>query len=431
MLHSAHAAITRPAHLVGVAHNVLVVGVRVLGQEPLNQIPRILLAEAEDHDEAVQVAAIQPDRMPQLSVHVLEGQELIGQLGWSSDLRGPGQAQHQEVQHHAVVLEHKGAELQTLDEAIGVCVVHVLVIDHNVVLRSHVVRNVVINDKAEQAIQQRQVDLLRNVFKLALQHHHALTIRGVPDVRQVVDTLAPLVDQQGGRLRVCRLHPVGEEMPMVTLIPKVLVQVCIGDLLQRLNLIARHQVGVHVLELDGDLLESSLGQQMTLDSGQSFVRIVVSLLHQAQFLSLLLVQARLHCVLLLQSLQSQNQQLCVVLVIQRRERNRGELSRLQPVHCGRVDGHSLLTTDIRTILQVVVLPLLLCLQPKTGESAQVFLACGLVHRGTSANTLSIVVRRVGPPVGLGLDVAQDHVLNRGWQARHLPRDVRLPAAPCL
>lgn len=39
--------------LVGVAYNVLVVGIWVLRQEPLNQILGILLVEAEDHDESI------------------------------------------------------------------------------------------------------------------------------------------------------------------------------------------------------------------------------------------------------------------------------------------------------------------------------------------------------------------------------------------
>ena len=46
--------------LVGIAHHVLVVGVRVLRQEPLDQILAVLLVEAEDHDETIQVAAVQP-----------------------------------------------------------------------------------------------------------------------------------------------------------------------------------------------------------------------------------------------------------------------------------------------------------------------------------------------------------------------------------
>eukprot|EP00438_Fugacium_kawagutii_P036610 Skav217820 [mRNA] locus=scaffold889:237880:242886:- [translate_table: standard] len=160
MLHASHAAVSRPAHLVGVADNVLVVGIWVLGQEPLNQILGVLLVEAEDHDESIQVTAVQPDGMSQFRVHILEGQELVRQLRRTCNLGGSGQTQHQQIQHHAVVLEDKGAKLQTLDEAVGVGVVHVLVVDHDVVLRGHVIRNVVIHNEPQQSIQQGQVHLL-------------------------------------------------------------------------------------------------------------------------------------------------------------------------------------------------------------------------------------------------------------------------------
>lgn len=43
----------------------------------------------------------------------------------------------------------------------------------------------------------------------------------------------------------------------------------------------------------------------------------------------------------------------------------------------------------------------------------------MAHRGSSADSLPVVVGRVGPPVGLGLDISQDHVLNRNGQTWHL------------
>ena len=70
-------------------------------------------------------------------------------------------------------------------------------------------------------------------------------------------------------------------------------------------------------------------------------------------------------------------------------------------------------------LQVVVLPLLLSLEVETGQPAQVLLAHRLVHGGAAADPLTVVVGRVGPPVSLGLDVAEDHVLDWRRQAWHL------------
>mmetsp|Transcript_14739 Transcript_14739/g.38930 ORF Transcript_14739/g.38930 Transcript_14739/m.38930 type:complete len:664 (+) Transcript_14739:435-2426(+) len=309
--------------------------------------------------------------------------------------------------------------------------VHVFVIDDDVVLRSHVVRDVVIHDQPQQAVQQRQVNLLRNVFELGLENDDALAIRGVPHIRQVIDALAPLVHQERSWLGVRRLDPVGEQMTVVALIPEVLVKVGIGDLLKRLDLVARRQVRVHVLELDRDLLEGALCEQVAFDAAQSLMRIVVGLLDETQLLTLRLVQARLHGVLLLQPLQGQNEQFGVVLVVEGREWDWRELAGLEPVDSRGVDGHGLLAADVRSVLEVVVLPLLLGLQPQAREPAQILLARRLVDSRATANTLTVVVGGIGPPVGLGLHIPEDHVLDRSRQAGHLPRNVGLPAAPGL
>jgi hypothetical protein len=61
--------------------------------------------------------------------------------------------------------------------------------------------------------------------------------------------LAPLVDKEWRRLCVSWFDPGGEETSFVSLIPQVLVQVGICDLLQGLHVIHRHQVAVQVHEL--------------------------------------------------------------------------------------------------------------------------------------------------------------------------------------
>ena len=45
MFHESHASISRPALLVVVADDVLVVGVRVLREVPLNELPSLLSRE--------------------------------------------------------------------------------------------------------------------------------------------------------------------------------------------------------------------------------------------------------------------------------------------------------------------------------------------------------------------------------------------------
>lgn len=46
--------------------------------------------------------------------------------------------------------------------------------------------------------------------------------------------------------------------------------------------------------METDLLESTLGQQVSFDPGQGLVRIIVGLFDQCQFLALRLVQPILH-----------------------------------------------------------------------------------------------------------------------------------------
>ena len=66
---------------------------------------------------------------------------------------------------------------------------------------------------------------------------------------------------------------------------------------------------------------------------------------------------------------------------------------------------------------------------KTSQTTQIFLAHSLVDGGSTADTFAVVVSRVGPPVGLHLDVAQNHVLDRSRQSGYFPRNISLPAAP--
>ena len=66
-----------------------------------------------------------------------------------------------------------------------------------------------------------------------------------------------------------------------------------------------------------------------------------------------------------------------------------------------------------------MLSLLLCFEVETSQTSKVLLAYCFVHSSTSSNPLSVVVSSVGPPVRLGLDITQDHVLKGNRQTRHL------------
>ena len=80
-------------------------------------------------------------------------------------------------------------------------------------------------------------------------------------------TLAPFICKQWGWLRVCRFDPWWEQSSLVGLVPQVLIQVGVSDLLQWLDVVHGHQMTVQVHELDTRLLECTLGEEMTLDTG--------------------------------------------------------------------------------------------------------------------------------------------------------------------
>lgn len=62
-----------------------------------------------------------------------------------------------------------------------------LVVDDHVVLGSHVVSNVVVNNETQQPVEQGQIDLLIHLLIAGLQHHIAFSFCSLPHVLQVVD----------------------------------------------------------------------------------------------------------------------------------------------------------------------------------------------------------------------------------------------------
>lgn len=69
----------------------------------------------------------------------------------------------------------------------------------------------------------------------------------------------------------------------------------------------------------------------------------------------------------------------------------------------------------RPNLQVIVLPLLFCLQVQASEAAQVLFANSLIYSGPTADSFTVVVGSIGPPISLGLNVPKNHILYRCWQ----------------
>ena len=92
---------------------------------------------------------------------------------------------------------------------------------------------------------------------------------------------------------------------------------------------------------------------------------------------------------------------------------------LQPVDCGGVNGHRLLCSDVRTVLEVVMLSLLLCLEVESSQTTQVLLTHCLVDGCPTSNPLTVVVSRVRPPISFRLDKTENHVLHRNRKTWHL------------
>lgn len=163
-----------------------------------------------------------------------------------------------EIKYQTIKLHYERCKLQSMKSTVGICMVHVLVGDDNVVLTSHVIGNIVIHDQSEQSIQEGEIHLLVGLFEFGFEEHQRLTLRGIPNTMEVVDTLAPLIHQQRRRFSITRLDPVGEQSPLVGLVPQILIQVGIGDLLQGIHIVNRHQMRIQIHELQSHLFEHPL-----------------------------------------------------------------------------------------------------------------------------------------------------------------------------
>ena len=106
--------------------------------------------------------------MSGLSLYILETHKLIRTLWRPSQFRGSLKTQNEDVKNQTVVLSDETGELKTSDQTIGVGVRHVLERDDHVVLGGHVVSQVVVNNQSEQLVQECEIDLVVEFFKLSL-----------------------------------------------------------------------------------------------------------------------------------------------------------------------------------------------------------------------------------------------------------------------
>ncbi len=121
-----------------------------------------------------------------------------------------------------------------------------LVVEDNVVFGGHVIGDVVVDNEAEQTVEKRQVDFVKDFVEFGLEQHHTLAVGGVPHIGEVVHALSELVHEHGRGFGVGRLHPIREQMTLIGLVPQVLIQIRVCDLLERLDVVHRDQVTVQI-----------------------------------------------------------------------------------------------------------------------------------------------------------------------------------------
>ena len=109
--------------------------------------------------QPVNVSAVQAYRVTLLRRRVAVRQEIIRHCRRPGNLRRSRETQHKEVEHQTIELHHEGGELEPADETVRVGVVHVFERDVDVVLGCHVVSDIVVEDEAEQPVEQREVHL--------------------------------------------------------------------------------------------------------------------------------------------------------------------------------------------------------------------------------------------------------------------------------
>ena len=72
VLHESHSRVSRPALLVVVPDDVLIVRIGMLRQIALNQISRLVRRESEEYPHSINVALVESNRMRALRLHVLQ-----------------------------------------------------------------------------------------------------------------------------------------------------------------------------------------------------------------------------------------------------------------------------------------------------------------------------------------------------------------------
>ena len=78
MLHEAHTAVSRPALLIVVADDILVIWVGVFSQVALDELSRLVLSKLEHDVDGVDIAHVDTDGMFRLLLYAFVEHELVG-----------------------------------------------------------------------------------------------------------------------------------------------------------------------------------------------------------------------------------------------------------------------------------------------------------------------------------------------------------------
>ena len=125
VLDQPHATVSRPASFVVVSDDVVIGRIGVGGQIPLDQVTSFVRCESEENVQTVDVAGVETDGVSSFGSRVAVLEEVVGLLWRTSHFAGSVQTEDQEIENETVVLEDKGRELETTDEAIRIGVSHV------------------------------------------------------------------------------------------------------------------------------------------------------------------------------------------------------------------------------------------------------------------------------------------------------------------
>jgi hypothetical protein len=193
MLHQPHPAVLRPALLVVVADDVLVVGVGVFGEVALDELTGFVLGEFEDDVESVDVAHVDADRVFGLELEGFVEHEFVGVLGGAGELAGAVQAENEQVEDQAVELEDEAGELQALDNPVIIGVVHILEINNHIILRRHILGYIMIHNQPQEPTQKQQINLLIHLIQLRLEQHQRLPLTHIPHPMQIINPLTELI----------------------------------------------------------------------------------------------------------------------------------------------------------------------------------------------------------------------------------------------